>query len=155
MLLRRSTLVYMFRKKIYIYFVLNRVLQVWNYITLGLGCLTFISSSWEHLDSLMWTILGSCRPLTANHIYELLRQNLSTSRLFNHIATSRAASSSWWIAFLRFMVSVNGLVPVRHLTKTFASGKTEKMVYQVELFKMITMIMMVLWMINTKEMLWW
>ena len=29
------------------------------------------------------------------------------------------------------MVSVNGLVPVRHLTKTFASGKTEKMVYQV------------------------
>ena len=41
------------------------------------------------------------------------------------------------------MVSVNGLVPVRHLTKTFASGKTEKMVYQVELFKIITMIMMV------------
>ena len=52
------------------------------------------------------------------------------------------------------MVSVNGLVPVRHLTKTFASGKTEKMVYQVELFKMITMMMMVMWMINTKEMLW-
>ena len=51
------------------------------------------------------------------------------------------------------MVSVNGLVPVRHLTKTFASGKTEKMVYQVELFKMITMMMMVMWMINPKEML--
>lgn len=28
------------------------------------------------------------------------------------------------------MVSVEGLVPVRHITKTFASGKTEKMVYQ-------------------------
>ena len=73
----------------------------------------------------------------------------------NHIATSRTAWSSRRIVFLRFMVSVNGLVPVRHLTKTFASGKTEKMVYQVELFKMITMIMMMLWMINTKEMLWW
>ena len=28
------------------------------------------------------------------------------------------------------MVSVEGLVPVRHITKTFASGKTEKIVYQ-------------------------
>ena len=31
---------------------------------------------------------------------------------------------------LRFLVSVEGLVPVRHITKTFASGKTEKIVYQ-------------------------
>ena len=27
-------------------------------------------------------------------------------------------------------MSVEGLVPVRQITKTFASGKTEKMVYQ-------------------------
>ena len=27
-------------------------------------------------------------------------------------------------------MSVEGLVPVRHITKTFASGKTEKIVYQ-------------------------
>ena len=34
------------------------------------------------------------------------------------------------IILSRFLVSVEGLVPVRHITKTFASGKTEKIVYQ-------------------------
>ena len=48
--------------------------------------------------------------------------------------SSTLSSTSFMIItciLFRFMVSVNGLVPVRHLTKTFASGKTEKMVYQV------------------------
>ena len=49
------------------------------------------------------------------------------------------------------MVSVNGLVPVRHLTKTFASGKTEKMVYQVAMMMMMMVKMMMMMMIDIEK----
>jgi len=53
---------------------------------------------------------------------------LTNNNKINNICPMQSLKKHWMR--LRFMVSVEGLVPVRHITKTFASGKTEKMVYQ-------------------------
>jgi len=69
-----------------------------------------------------------CKDLTTAEVWREGLRLLTNNNKINNVSPMQNLKKHWMR--LRFMVSVNGLVPVRHLTKTFASGKTEKMVYQ-------------------------